>query len=114
MKPWRARECELILAGARADAALFPQPPRQRLAEAKPSRDNGFRSSSRDWIVVRALTLATAGTPGAPCPRFQHPHSPPFLEMSSMPEIALTQAAAHVRHGSNIRGQPLTRRGWGA
>ncbi len=26
-----------------------------------------------------------------------------------MPEIALTQAAAHVRHGSNI-GQPLTRR----
>src|ERR1700722_15517121 len=29
--------------------------------------------------------------------------------MSSMPEIALTQAPAHVRHGSNI-GQPLTRR----
>ena len=26
-----------------------------------------------------------------------------------MPEIALTQAPAHVRHGSNI-GQPLTRR----
>ena len=26
-----------------------------------------------------------------------------------MPEIALTQSAAHVRHGSNI-GQPLTRR----
>jgi xanthine dehydrogenase YagR molybdenum-binding subunit len=29
--------------------------------------------------------------------------------MSSMPEIALTQAPAHIRHGSNI-GQPLTRR----
>src|ERR1700736_3894258 len=29
--------------------------------------------------------------------------------MSSMPEIALTQAPAHVRHGSNM-GQPLTRR----
>src|SRR3984885_6434392 len=29
--------------------------------------------------------------------------------MSSMPEIVLTQAPAHVRHGSNI-GQPLTRR----
>jgi xanthine dehydrogenase YagR molybdenum-binding subunit len=29
--------------------------------------------------------------------------------MSFMPEIALTQAPAHVRHGSNI-GQPLTRR----
>ena len=26
-----------------------------------------------------------------------------------MPEIALTQAPAHLRHGSNI-GQPLTRR----
>ena len=26
-----------------------------------------------------------------------------------MPEIALTQSPAHVRHGSNI-GQPLTRR----
>jgi xanthine dehydrogenase YagR molybdenum-binding subunit len=26
-----------------------------------------------------------------------------------MPEIALTQSSAHVRHGSNI-GQPLTRR----
>src|SRR5712664_4349051 len=26
-----------------------------------------------------------------------------------MPEIALTQAPAHIRHGSNI-GQPLTRR----
>src|SRR6202142_2739849 len=29
--------------------------------------------------------------------------------MSPMPEIALTSAPAHVRHGSNI-GQPLTRR----
>jgi xanthine dehydrogenase YagR molybdenum-binding subunit len=26
-----------------------------------------------------------------------------------MPDIALTQASAHLRHGSNI-GQPLTRR----
>src|SRR6202035_2292850 len=43
------------------------------------------------------------------CPRFQPPPSPLFPEMSSMPEIALTQAPAHVRHGSNI-GQPLTRR----
>src|SRR5580693_5910944 len=29
--------------------------------------------------------------------------------MFSMPEIALTQSPAHLRHGSNI-GQPLTRR----
>src|SRR5580658_116005 len=43
------------------------------------------------------------------CPRFQHRPSPQFPEMSSMPEIVLTQAPAHVRHGSNI-GQPLTRR----
>src|SRR5205823_3457636 len=33
----------------------------------------------------------------------------PFPEPSSMPDIALTRAPAHIRHGSNI-GQPLTRR----
>src|ERR1700676_3030392 len=40
---------------------------------------------------------------------FAHPPPPPFPGTSSMPEIALTQVPAHVRHGSNI-GQPLTRR----
>src|ERR1700732_2506615 len=43
MKPWRAREAELILAGARAGAALFRRAAEAALAEAKPSGDNGVK-----------------------------------------------------------------------
>jgi xanthine dehydrogenase YagS FAD-binding subunit len=67
MKPWRAREAELILAGARiasvADASLFDRAAEAALAEAKPSGDNGFKIELARRIVVRALTLAAAGTP---------------------------------------------------
>jgi xanthine dehydrogenase YagS FAD-binding subunit len=63
LKPWRAREAELILAGARADAALFRRAAEAALAEAKPSGDNGFKIELARRIVVRALTLAAAGTP---------------------------------------------------
>jgi len=63
MKPWRARTAELILAGARADAALFPRAAQAALAEAKPSGDNGFKIELARRIVTRALTLAMAGTP---------------------------------------------------
>jgi xanthine dehydrogenase YagS FAD-binding subunit len=63
MKPWRAREAELILAGARADAALFRRAAEAALAQAKPSGDNGFKIELARRIVARALTLAVAGTP---------------------------------------------------
>jgi xanthine dehydrogenase YagS FAD-binding subunit len=63
MKPWRAREAELILAGARADASLFRRAAEAALAEAKPSGDNGFKIELARRIVVRAFTLAAAGTP---------------------------------------------------
>jgi xanthine dehydrogenase YagS FAD-binding subunit len=63
MKPWRAREAEMILNGARADAALFKRAAETALAKAKPSGDNGFKIELARRIVVRALTLATAGTP---------------------------------------------------
>src|ERR1700726_4156558 len=63
MKPWRAREAELILAGARADASLFHRAAAAALAAAKPSGDNGFKIELARRIVVRALALATAGTP---------------------------------------------------
>jgi xanthine dehydrogenase YagS FAD-binding subunit len=63
MKPWRAREAELILAGARADAPLFHRAAHVALAEAKPSGDNGFKIELARRIVVRALALAAAGTP---------------------------------------------------
>jgi xanthine dehydrogenase YagS FAD-binding subunit len=63
MKPWRAHEAELILAGARGGALLFRRAAEAALAEAKPSGDNGFKIELARRIVVRALTLALAGTP---------------------------------------------------
>ena len=63
MKPWRARAAELILAGARADAALFRRAAEAALAEAKPSGDNGFKIELARRTVARALALAAAGTP---------------------------------------------------
>ncbi len=63
LKPWRARETELILAGARADAALFRRAAEAALAPAKPSGDNDFKIELARRIVMRALTLAAAGTP---------------------------------------------------
>ena len=63
MKPWRAREAELILAGARADGSLFHRAAEAALADAKPSSDNGFKIELARRIVVRALSLAAAGTP---------------------------------------------------
>jgi len=63
MKPWRAREAELILAGARPDGSLFHRAAEAVLADAKPSGDNGFKSELARRIVVRALSLAAAGTP---------------------------------------------------
>ena len=63
MKPWRAREAERILGGARANAAVFARAAEAALAQAKPSGDNSFKIELARRIVVRALTLATAGTP---------------------------------------------------
>jgi xanthine dehydrogenase YagS FAD-binding subunit len=63
MKPWRAREAERILAGARPDASVFGRAAEAALAQAKPSGDNGFKIELARRIVVRALALAAAGTP---------------------------------------------------
>ena len=63
MKPWRAREAEPILAGARPDGTLFHRAAEAALADAKPSGDNGFKIELARRIVVRALSLAAAGTP---------------------------------------------------
>jgi xanthine dehydrogenase YagS FAD-binding subunit len=62
-KPWRARDAEKILVGARADASSFRRAAEAALAEAKPSGDNGFKVELARRIVARALTLAAAGTP---------------------------------------------------
>jgi xanthine dehydrogenase YagS FAD-binding subunit len=63
MRPWRAREAEQILAGAKADGSLFRRAAEAALVAAKPSGDNGFKIELARRIVVRAFTLAASGTP---------------------------------------------------
>jgi xanthine dehydrogenase YagS FAD-binding subunit len=63
MKPWRAREAESILSRARPDVALFQRAAEAALATAKPSGDNAFKIELARRTLVRALTLAAAGTP---------------------------------------------------
>ena len=63
LKPWRARTAEAALAGARPDQAAFRLAAEAALADAKPSGDNEFKIELARRIVVRALTLAAAGTP---------------------------------------------------
>jgi xanthine dehydrogenase YagS FAD-binding subunit len=63
MKPWRADEAEEVLAGAQAGAAVFRQAADAALAAARPSGDNAFKIELARRIIVRALTLAAAGTP---------------------------------------------------
>jgi xanthine dehydrogenase YagS FAD-binding subunit len=62
-KPWRAREAETLLAGAQAGPAAFRRAADAALVAAKPSGDNGFKIELAKGIIVRALTLAAAGTP---------------------------------------------------
>ena len=63
LKPWRARAAEAELKGAAADKAAFQRAAEAALADAKPSGDNAFKIELARRIVVRALTLAAAGTP---------------------------------------------------
>jgi xanthine dehydrogenase YagS FAD-binding subunit len=62
-KPWRARSAEKILAGGKPGAAAFRRAAKTALADAKPSGDNGFKIELAQRVLVRALTLAAAGTP---------------------------------------------------
>ena len=62
-KPWRVHAAEDVLAGAVADEAAFRRAAEAALADARPSGDNAFKIELAKRIVVRALTLAAAGTP---------------------------------------------------
>lgn len=62
-KPWRARTAEEVLKGEGADESAFERAAEAALADAKPSGDNAFKIELAKRIVVRALTLAAAGTP---------------------------------------------------
>ena len=63
LKPWRAREAEALLTGAEPGQEAFGRAAAAALAEARPSGDNAFKIELARRIVVRALTLAAAGTP---------------------------------------------------
>src|SRR6202167_151663 len=82
--------------------------PRRRSLRRSPPATTASRSSSRDGSWCGLSRWPQPARPSV-CLRCRHPPSPTFPEMSSMPEITLTRAPAHLRHGSNI-GQPLTRR----
>ena len=62
-KPWRARAAETMLAGASPGTDAFRRAAQAALADAKPSGDNQFKIELAQRILVRALTLAAAGTP---------------------------------------------------
>jgi xanthine dehydrogenase YagS FAD-binding subunit len=62
-KPWRAHAAEKILSGCVPDATAFRRAAEAALADAKPSGDNGFKIELARRVIVRALTLAVAGTP---------------------------------------------------
>ena len=62
-KPWRARAAEKFLAGHAPDATVFRRAAQAALADAKPSGDNAFKIELAQRVLVRALTLAAAGTP---------------------------------------------------
>jgi xanthine dehydrogenase YagS FAD-binding subunit len=81
LKPWRARAAEAALAGATPDPAAFRRAAEAALADAKPSGDNAFKIELARRIVVRALTLAAAGTPA---------------RMPALPASPFAGAIAHV------------------
>jgi xanthine dehydrogenase YagS FAD-binding subunit len=62
-KPWRARAAEEMLAGSSPGPDAFRRAAKAALADAKPSGDNQFKIELAQRILVRALTLAAAGTP---------------------------------------------------
>jgi xanthine dehydrogenase YagS FAD-binding subunit len=62
-KPWRSRDAEKLLAGAVPDAENFRQAAEIALAHARPSGANEFKIELSRRILLRALTLAAAGTP---------------------------------------------------
>lgn len=62
-KPWRARAAEDILQGVRPGPEAYRRAAEAALAGATPSGDNQFKIELAQRILVRALTLAAAGTP---------------------------------------------------
>ncbi len=80
-KPWRARAAERSLAGAVPGRDAFRRAAEIALEDARPSGDNAFKIELARRIVVRALTLAAAGTPA----RVPALPASPFAPVSGAP-----------------------------
>lgn len=59
-KPWRSREAEKALAGARAGESAWNAAADAALAGAKPQKDNAFKVELARRVLVRALKTAAA------------------------------------------------------
>ena len=112
LKPWRARAAEDLLAGAAPTPETFAAAAEAALADARPSGDNAYKIELARRIVVRALTLAAAGTPDR-VPALPASPFAPNPSASTLPPPALSPEPPPMperqRHGASI-GQPLTRR----
>lgn len=62
-KPWRCHDAERALAGHPLDSHAFSAAAKTALEGAAPSGDNAFKIELAKRLVVRALSLAAAGTP---------------------------------------------------
>ena len=62
-KPWRCEAAEAVLVGQVPSRAAFERAARAALEGATPSGDNAYKIDLAGRIVIRALTLAAAGTP---------------------------------------------------
>ncbi len=83
-KPWRARPAEEILAGSSPGNAAFRRAAEAALADAKSPGDNRFKIELAQRIIVRALTLAAAGTPE----RVPALPASPFSSVPGVPYVA--------------------------
>ncbi len=84
LKPWRARAAEAVLAGRAPDEAAFHAAAEAALTDAKPSGDNAYKIELAQRVIVRALTLAVAGTPD----RVPALPASPFALVSGVPTHA--------------------------
>ena len=62
-KPWRSPAAEALLTGTTPEAASFEEAAEVALQGARPSGDNDHKIPLAKRILMRALTLAAAGTP---------------------------------------------------
>ncbi len=62
-KPWRAVAAEAALVGAMPGREAYARAAEAALADARPSGDNAYKIELARRIIIRALTLAAAGTP---------------------------------------------------